>query len=215
MDTSLHYIGLMFRRRVPGIKMDFIIQNVTGDEFLHVDIIFIPSDTNIERSKRIREVFTTFLGEHFKGFVAQEWEKRTESTHLLMVIQVTEDQYDEARRYVADLCMAKVPYNYLDLMVCAMPKRLSGSSWVDDPPPYPIPSTVFCSQAAMLMLRYALTKERVAHPLGGPLYTINSRACRPQNLLNILRDCKCSGGGTRIDVVAFVRGGEMNEVVGQ
>lgn len=202
LSTSTNYIGLMFRRRVPGLDTDTVIQMFTGDEFLHVDVLFVPElpqgrdpARESERDEKMRQVFTTFVREHFRGYVPLEWTSRTDESHLLMVIPVTQEEYERSRAYIADLCHAKTPYNYLDLILCAMPKWCS-RDLAHDPDPYPLPSTVFCSQAALLMLRHALPR----HAAGGVLYTINSRACRPQDLYRIMK-----GSFYRVDVAGFVR----------
>ena len=208
--TSSSYIGLMFRRRVPDLDTDYLIQKLTGDEFLHVDILFVPAlaseDTPLgvgvpphERNDSMRCVFTTFVKDTFRVRIPKEWGSRTDESHLLTLLPVSEEEFSRSRRYVADLCAANVPYNYLDLMLCAIPKWCS-RRFAHDPPPYPIPSTVFCSQAALLMLRQALPRDGG----GGLMHTLNSRACRPQNLYEITR-----GAFHRVDVGAFVTRGGM------
>lgn len=59
------------------------------------------------------------------------------------------------RAYVVELCSRKIPYNYLDLALCAMPKSMA-SMMASDIPTLPVPKTLFCSQAVVLILRHAL-----------------------------------------------------------
>lgn len=232
LDLEGHYIVFMFRRRMQGVSTDYLIQAITGDEFLHVDIIFVPGLSPsaasaverarsssggeesqkieeiagvAERRQRMQELFTIFVRDKFKGYVDLNWHTRGEDMHALLAYRVEELEYDRAREYISKLRVNNVRYNYSDLVLCAMPKSMAAIVPMSgDVPPHTIPHTIFCSQAAVLMLRECLggsgcVVERV-------LQGVNSRFCRPQDLYTLLSE---GGLFVRLRVFEYVHEGRM------
>lgn len=188
------YIGIMFRAKMEGSMSDYLISKITGGKWDHVDTLFVPPRTPsmlaehqlTSRRQAMRELFSTFVREHYRGYVPKMWETRKEGSYLLMLLPVTERQYERGREYVSELCRRETPYNYLDLTLCAMPSGMV--SWVGpDIKPYPVPKKVFCSQAAVLMLRQALHDNTEVYEA---LSSVNSRSCSPMELYNLLSSGK-------------------------
>ena len=169
-EPEQFYIGVMFRAQLKGSVSDYLISKITGGKWDHVDTLFVPckpKGTHMEdgrisiaehqlvsRRQNMRELFSTYVREYYRGYVPRMWDQRKEGDYLLMLLPVTERQYERGRQYVSELCARKVPYNYTDLTLCAMPCGVS-NFFGPDVKPHPIPSRLFCSQAAVLMLRYA------------------------------------------------------------
>lgn len=194
LDEGQFYIGIMFRAKMEGSMSDYLISKITGGKWDHVDTLFVPARTStmvaehqlVPRRQTMRQLFSTFVREYYRGYVPMAWETRREGEHLLMLLPVTERQYDRAREYVSELCRRETPYNYLDLTLCAMPSKVA--SFVGpDTKPYPVPRKVFCSQAAVLMLRQALHDNTDVYDA---LSSVNSRSCSPMELYNLLSSGK-------------------------
>lgn len=177
------------------------------------------SEAEEERRRRMRsassssqspakrsELFSIFMGEKFAAYTTRSWSARDNDTHSLLVTEIQEHQFDKARKYVADLCMSDVSYNYKDLCSCLIPNA-AAMAMLKDVDPYPIPKNVYCSQAVVLVLRYALSdvydgekpfvqyradssgdEGAVSHPLLEAVERINSRSCSPMMLYNIMKN---------------------------
>lgn len=195
------HIGFMFRRPIRGLATDVLISGFTGAKFVHVDTLFVPPATGHsdgQRADTMRQLFSTYIGEHFCGYTPAGWADRSNDTHDMLLLSVNEEEYTQARRYVSDLCQAKTAYNYLDLALCAMPNTMA-TALANEVGPYPLPVKVYCSQAAVLMLRHCLQPGRANAALLQCLSTANSRACSPMMLYMLLiPHCQ------RLDVAQYV-----------
>lgn len=203
-------IGFMFRTPMMSITTDVLISTITRSEFVHVDMLFYRKGCKNDVSRR--ELFSTFIGENFRGYVTKSWKHRDNKSHTLLALEVTEQVYNFARKYISDLCTKEVRYNYTDLCGCLIPKTIISMGFLVDVDPYPIPKSVYCSQAAVLMLRYALSGDWQSSveeedealfrmkSVRSAIHRINSRSCSPHMLFTILKDCNCE----KLDVVSFV-----------
>ena len=75
--------------------------------------------------------------------------------YTTLSLQVTEEEHNSVVDYVRDCVERKVPYNYRDIVMCALP----GSSYLSDVHSHP-PSSLFCSQAVVLCLRRCLSENQ-------------------------------------------------------
>lgn len=109
MDYS-YQLGFMFRAPVKDIVTDTIISNVTRAKYIHVDLLFIPphrlssdlsgrpvSDDSVYRADTIKQLFSTFVGEKFASYSPVGWANRTNVSHGMLVLDVSEEEYDRAR----------------------------------------------------------------------------------------------------------------------
>ena len=195
------HIGFMFRRPIRGMATDLLISGLTGARLVHVDVLFVPPATGCsdgQRTDTMRQLFSTYIGEHFCGYMPTGWSERSNDSHEMLLLSVNGDEFDRSRAYVSDLCQARTPYNYLDLALCGMPNTMV-TSLANEVGPYPLPAKVYCSQAAVLMLRHCLEPGRANAALLQCLSTANSRACSPMMLYTLLMPhCK------RLDVAQYV-----------
>lgn len=203
-----HHIGFMFKAPERHVPLDMIIAGITGAKYVHVDILFVcPEEPREDRSQAIKEErdkerreymnnpYTAYMHERFSGYHlsrSKEWLSRTDQTHALLLLSVTQEEFDKARQYVTDLCVHRVPYNYSDLFLCGAPDSFI-KYMVTDVDPYPIPNKVYCSQACILMLKHIRNTEYEG---------ICSRACSPMMLYNIL---SCQQASKRVQVSPYVR----------
>ena len=198
---SKYHIGFMHRTPVKCIPSDVVLAAVTHARFMHVDMLFVPPSGTEQDVDIMKQLFSAYMGESFCAYTPQKWTERDNSSHALLLLEVSEDEYYKARAYVCDLQVGKVPYNYVDLTLCALPNSMA-LTMAHDSPPYPLPKTVYCSQAAILMLRHAMSPSRKNAAIIGSLSRVNARACSPSMLYNILAP-HC----TLADVEAYVQFG--------
>lgn len=220
MDFSNDYhIGLMFQRKTPGSTWESLVSKMIDGPLVHVDMLFVPPkamshETMQPRFETMKQLFSTFIGEHFCGYVPKGWKNRSNNTHTLIIIPVTEEIWDRARSYVSQLCAKKTPYNYSDLALCTVSNSMVNTI-VKDVDVLPIPRTVFCSQAAILTLRHALNTSNLGEILRNvksDVWSINSRGCSPMALFALLHgDSIVRKKSFRIDVDKYVQNGELVE----
>lgn len=174
MDTKQTcYIGFMYRIPNPGIFLDRVIKCTTGARYVHVDCVFIPSESmdvaellkpwperygleKMEREKHVMKLlFSIHIHETFGYYVAKEWDLRDDETHSMQILEVQEEELINAWKYFMELSSAKIPYNTMDLMLCTLPNIIS-RDFLCDVDDTKLPSKVFCSQAMVLMLKHAM-----------------------------------------------------------
>jgi hypothetical protein len=203
-----HHIAFMFRTPIKGMMSDTLIAKMTGAKYVHVDTVFVPPVPRAlleqqEREETMKQMFSTYVGESFKGYTPVHWTQRNNDTHHMLLLSVSEEEYNRARAYVCDLCHSNVTYNYVDLVLCSVPNAIAKGITCDIGP-YPIPKTAYCSQAVILILRHAIAPGRIAAPMVQMLDSTNSRACSPMMLCNMLGP-HC----TSIDVARYVINREL------
>ena len=189
-----------------------LVAKLIHGAMVHVDMLFVPKQVSvlrpehehIPRMQTMRELFSTFVGEHFCGFVPKGWLERSNETHALLLIPLQDDKWDRARQYVSQLCAKKTPYNYSDLPMCSVSNTMV-NTLLSDVTTIPTPRTVFCSQAALLTLRHAFDDTPTKLYL---LSSINSRGCSPVSLYNMLQGMQDT---IRVDVDMYVKHNTLEE----
>lgn len=153
----------------------------------------------------MKQMFSIYVGvgERFCGYIPIGWDQRNNDTHAMLLLAVSEEEYIRARSYTSSLCTANIGYNYVDLALCGLPSSVAARLG-PDVDPHPIPKTMYCSQAAILILRNAIVPARETAPLVQVLTSTNSRACSPMMLYNLLSS-HCS----RINVAKYVNDREL------
>lgn len=110
MMNYTYQLGFMFRAPVKEIVTDTIISSVTAAKYIHIDMLFIPpvklssdlsgrpvSDDSSYRADTIKQLFSTFVGEKFSSYRPSGWTERTNTSHGMLVLDVSEEEYDRAR----------------------------------------------------------------------------------------------------------------------
>lgn len=131
--------------------------------------------------------------------------RRPAADWSLLAIPLSCEEYENAQNYLGRLRDAKVHYNYADLAMVLAPKFLV-QSLMPDVEPGCIPSHVFCSQAALLVLKNALMQKDRSDRLPEILAGVNSRTCTPNRLYRILQQ---SGAAVQGDVESFFETGHV------
>lgn len=205
--TPLYRIGFMHRTPLRSMVSDVVLSAMTHAKYMHVDILFVPPEGTEYRSDIMKQLFSAYVGETFCAYTPQKWAERDNDSHSMLLLDVTEDEYYKAREYVCDLKMAKVAYNYLDLPLCGIPNSVA-VAMSHDQSPYPLPKTVYCSQAAVLMLRHCISPGRQNAAIIWSLDKVNNRACSPSMLHSILMP-HCM----QADVSAYVQNNSIVRLV--
>ena len=214
MNHDGYHLGFMFKKKSPSSLWESLVSKMIRGVMVHVDMLFVPKSPAIcspahehqPRFQTMRELFSTFVGEHFRGYVPRGWSMRTNDTHGLILIPVSEEKWDRARNYVSQLCTNKTAYNYTDLPFCSMSNYVINTIATDARDSTPPPKTVFCSQAALLTLRYAFDTKDTTAETKSHLATINSRGCSPMTLYMLLTEV-----GVVVDVDAYVGSNVIQE----
>lgn len=203
-----YHIGLMFQKKTPGSTWESFVSKMIDGPFVHVDMCFVPSKAPKAppRLETMKQLFSTFVGEHFSGYVPKGWTNRSNLTHTLLLIPVSSETWDRARNYVSMLCSKKTPYNYSDLALCPL-SNSAVNLLAKDVDAFPTPRTVFCSQAAVLTLRHALSSSTTNSLIKDAIWSVNSRGCSPMGLYTILQGIY--GGVLRVDVDDYVHDGVL------
>lgn len=203
-----YHIGLMFQKKTPGSTWESLVSTMIDGPFVHVDMCFVPSKAPKAppRLDTMKQLFSTFIGEHFCGYVPKGWTARSNNTHTLLLIPVSSETWDRARNYVSMLCSKKTPYNYSDLALCPL-SNSAVNLFTKDVDAFPTPRTVFCSQAAVLTLRHALSVSTTNSLIREAVWSVNSRGCSPMGLYTILQGIY--GGVLRVDVDDYVHDGVL------
>jgi hypothetical protein len=162
INTDEYHLAFMFRTPIKGMISDALIAKLTGAKYVHVDTVFVPPIPGMgiqrrpiseheEREDTMKQMFSTYVGESFSGYTPVHWLQRNNDTHFMLLLSVSEEEYDRARAYTCDLCLSNVGYNYVDLALCGIPNAVA-MGIASDIEPHPIPKTAYCSQAAILTL---------------------------------------------------------------
>lgn len=164
-----------------------------GHIIKHVEVSRVcqPAETPDERAAA-RYIFTTYMGEKFGHFCVKF--NRKSSAYRMLLLPVSQLEYDRGTEFLVKMCEAKTHYNYVDLMMIYAPaKRTLWSTFAPDVGNDTMPEKVFCSQAMVLMLRRALCTNRPDH-LAEILAGENSRMVSPGMFFQILKNAGCEEG---------------------
>lgn len=202
-EQRVHRIGFMHRTPLKSMVSDIVLATMTHAKFMHVDIVFVPPEGTENRSDIMKQLFSAYVGETFCAYTPQKWAERDNNSHSMLLLDVTEDEYYRAREYMCDMKTSNVAYNYVDLALCGVPNYVA-MAMAHDQSPYPIPKSVYCSQAAILMLRHAISPGRSNASIIWSLDKVNNRACSPSRLYSLLLP-HCA----RVDVKAYVQDGRV------
>lgn len=146
-----------------------VVRMLTG-KMIHVDII--PTHPDELKPK----AYTCYMFEHFSENAAIY----NESDYVTLSMPVTDEERVSVTDYLTDCVERKVPYNYKDIMMCALP----GSSYLTDVPTHLPPTSLFCSQAVVLCLRKCLSENQT---LLEKINKVNSRITTPHMLYELLK----------------------------
>ena len=158
---------LVFKHRSEG-TMENMVRFLSG-AFLHVDMIPCLNEPY---------AYTSYMFEPFSKNASLD--AYDPASYTARYIPLSEPERRSAVEFLEECAAKRVPYNYADLPCCVfMPSRLVSDYCKDAP----VPSSLFCSQAAVLCLRHAVDPDS---PLGAALAKLNSRTTSPNALFTAL-----------------------------
>jgi hypothetical protein len=168
-------VAVVFRK--PKFLSDSIIAMYAG-QLVHTDICPI-DESNPEHTL----VCTCYVGENFTASLSSKKEF-SDASHVALAIQTTNEEQDAITSYLYTLTERHVRYNYTDVAAMVLPTSfrtsLMGDVNTEDPNGV---SSLFCSQAVVLVLRNCLNHER---DITKTLKAVNSRCVLPNTLYYLI-----------------------------
>ena len=195
---------LVLRFRQAFTSYEALVARIVGDP-VHVDIF-------LHRKKKSRDFaqsplyesayhasnptsmnnmsFSAFVGEKFS--MTTMTEEIISSSHMNISIPVNQQEMERMEKFVISM-VGVVPYNYSDIAL--LMGFVQNSGFTDTMfPDVPVdqqnaPSTltsVFCSQAVVLMLRSCLDQNGMSGALAKILHAVNSRTISPAKLYHMV-----------------------------
>jgi hypothetical protein len=139
---------------------------------VHVDIVLGES----------KIMFTSYMFERFSMNKAAGY---SALTHETLTLQVSQQEYNAAQELLLRLVEREIPYNFSDVFHLILPS----ATQVQDVAAESDIDSLFCSQAATLVLRSALQPGQLQSVLCG----LNSRTTTPNMLYEALKPFCGSG----------------------
>lgn len=177
--------SLAVRFARPATLYEKLVSGITSGH-THVDIVLHKPGTSYQTA-----CYSTYVGEKFSMNLMSK-DKMRDTSYDNLVLNITEKELDCCVDYLSKMC-SKVPYNYSDSMILLpmVPHRnLAVDTIVQDVPLGVKPenlSSVFCSQAALLVCRECLDPQGVHQGMLMEMNTINSRLVSPRDLYVLLQ----------------------------
>lgn len=153
-------------KKEPESKIENFVQWCAGP-MVHVDVVM--GDSQI--------MFTSFMFEKFSMNRAVGYHK---NTHECLSLNVSQEVHDSAQEMLLRLVQKKIPYNYYDVFHLLVPSMMSKIDVVQEEEI----QSLFCSQAATLLLKMILVPE---HELLQQVNQLNSRLTTPTMLYNTIK----------------------------
>ena len=156
-------------------------------KFVHTDIILHEAGSDSRFF-----AFSAYMGRPF-GMYMVSTQERESNLFTNIAISLSKSEYTRCTSYLAKWVERKLPYNYSDTLIgipiCGHGGEVSNTMFsdVDGSDPNNL-NTVFCSQAAALVIRECLDAQGEHHDVVKRLKTINSRLISPNDLYHILYD---------------------------
>lgn len=170
------HLVCVFRR--PVFYSDSLVSLRAGP-LVHVEMMPL-DESNPQNSLS----YTSYVGGPFCMTLAAK-QTYSDETCVALALPMQDHEMASLERYLEELCVANIPYNYLDTALMLLPASVH--ECISDDVTSEAPGELrhlFCSQAVVLALRHALDRERHLH---GAMCSLNSRVTLPYALFHILR----------------------------
>ena len=145
---------------------------ILAGPYVHTEIIVTQAEPSLVHTAYAAYMPTSFSRTLQKDFWFED------QCHDYLCIPVSQDELMRVSQTCEACVEAKIPYNLYDMVLSQMPLRNPSESDLFHT------HTLFCSQAAILILRSCLDQ---AHPLQPFLAATNSRTITPSQLYELLR----------------------------
>ena len=185
MRTTLAapWLGLAFLRAKPGVPRDHFMSTMTWGPFVHTEVLLARDEGDVR-------AYASFDG--VSGFTPSRHSPYSYRTDEWVVLRfrLSPGGYERAYALVLQLVALGLPYNSRDLWLCCVKVALPFKPDLDcERPETWRDGGVFCSQAALLVLR-RLARTGVLRPLPSSqralVESTNSRGCSPNALFALL-----------------------------
>lgn len=171
---------LVLRSKRPVGVWENFVSNATGGH-IHTDIVLHKDGSESKRFK-----YTAYMKTPFSMYIMSEDEKTSELYDNLQ-IRITDEEYHACVQYLDRWVESATPYNYSDTLFLIPSLANTGAFGnamvhdVDGSLPTNL-RTVFCSQAAVLVLRHCLSATGNNQHLVKAMWELNSRLTTPELL---------------------------------
>jgi hypothetical protein len=145
--------------------------------YVHVDMLVTQVEFNHATPTLTHMAYSAFMAETFSRTEQKDFVYGDDS-HDFLSLSVTPDELYNIRAACEACVKSRIPYNTTDMVLSQLPLRNPTEGDVYHT------STLFCSQAMVLVLRSGLDHD---HELQGPLAAVNSRTISPSSLYALLK----------------------------
>jgi hypothetical protein len=154
-----------------------LVKFVAGP-YVHTELIITQAEFDDSgKSKLVHTGYSTFMRETFSRIFQKDfW--YDDQCHDFLSIPVSPEELYRLSKSCEACVESKIPYNAADMVLSQIPLRNPTDRELYQS------KTLFCSQAAVLLLRACLDEE---HVLQGPLALVNSRTVTPSHLYEIIK----------------------------
>lgn len=151
---------------------------IIAGPYVHTEIIVSHVEyDNAGKSRLVHTGYSAFMQETFsRVFQKDFW--YDDQCHDFLSIPVTPEELYRISQACEACVQSKIPYNTTDMVFSQIPLRNPTEHELYDS------KTLFCSQAAVLVLRSCLDE---GHALQAPLATVNSRIISPSRLYDVIQ----------------------------
>lgn len=177
MKNKGDWIGIAFKTGSFRYLQDDAIMGLTFGEFVHCEVV-IGNDEN-------GKAYGAFQGPGGGGFMPSD-NKHVPPEWALFTMPLKKPT--QTRGVLLHMLTLNLPYNYADLWQCCISTLLPWETELDCDKPESWRKGVFCSQAALLVLRRLARMDAIECPSDTRrlLEAFHSRGCSPNALFGLL-----------------------------
>ena len=177
-------LGVAFRRANLGMPKDRLISTLTWGPFVHTELWLDKGGGGISSGRP--RTYGAFQG--VSGFMPSNPFHDKNDSWVVLQYELAPGGYEKVYAVMLQLLSMNMPYNSRDLWQCCIKVALPYEKDLDCERPETWRGGVFCSQAALLVLRRLQRRGILVHPQGlhALIETTNSRGCSPNALFNLL-----------------------------
>ena len=172
------YLHLAFEKSADSLLKKLV--KVFAGPYVHVEMIITQTlyDNSVSGRPPILQhaSYSAYMSETFSRTLQKDfW--FDDQCHDFLSVSVTPEELYRINKTLEACVESKIPYNTSDMLLSQVPLRNPTDRDIYES------KTLFCSQAAVLVLRSCLDED---HVLQAPLAGINSRTITPSKLHEVL-----------------------------
>ncbi len=174
-------LGVAFRRANMVLAKDRVISTLTWGPLVHTELWLYSGDGSRPRTYGAFQGTSGFMPSHPFRDKSEQW--------VVVRYALAPGGYERVYAVILQLLSMNMPYNARDLWQCCIKVALPFEKDLDCERPETWKGGVFCSQAALLVLRRLQRQGVLSHSPEGLrtlIETTNSRGCSPNALYDLL-----------------------------